>query len=91
MILAKTKTNTNTSYHMPAHILVTIKKDKHASQPFTFLIDKPGPAKKETKRERYTRKWNAKLGALRSLGAWYNDEYWEARVGDTKVYRVVFK
>lgn len=75
-----------------AHITVTITKGKNATQPYAYAIDKPGPAKKETKRERYTRKWNAKMGALRQLGAWWNDEgYWEARVGDTKVYRVVFK
>lgn len=75
-----------------AQITITINKSKHPSQPWTFTIDKPGPASKETKRERYTRKWNAKMGALRSLGAWWNDEgYWEARVGDVKVYSVVFK
>lgn len=75
-----------------ANITVTIKKDKHATQPFTYLIDKPGPAKKETKRERYTRKATAKRGALRSLGAEWNDEYnyWEANIGGGKWYEVRF-
>lgn len=77
---------------MAAKIIVTIVKGKHATQPFTYTIDKPGPASKETKRERYTRKATAKRGALRSLGAEYNDDgYWEANVGGGKWYKVEFK
>jgi hypothetical protein len=47
---------------------VTIDNSKHATQPWTFVIDRPGPAKKESKRERYATPWSAKRGARRMLG-----------------------
>lgn len=73
-----------------AHILVTITRSKHPTQPWTFSIDKPGPQGKETKRERYTRKATAKRGALRQLGAVkYGDGVWEAAIKG-KVYAVKF-
>jgi hypothetical protein len=49
-------------------ITVNIERSKHASQAWTFAIDRPGPAQKETKRERYATPWSAKRGARRMLG-----------------------
>lgn len=73
-----------------ASILVTITRSKHPTQPWTFTINKPGPQGKETKRERYTRKWNAKLGALRQLGAIrHGAGVWEATIKG-KVYAIRF-
>lgn len=51
-------------------VTVTLEKTKRKSQPWTFVIDKPGAKSKETKREYYARAWTAKRGALRMLGAW---------------------
>jgi len=74
-----------------ANITVTINRSKHP-QPYTYLIDKPGAAAKETKRIRYTRASSAKVGAIRSLGArWNDDGYCEAPAGPRgKWYRVEF-
>jgi hypothetical protein len=54
----------------PAPIVVTIKEGRHATQPWTFTVNRPGPQAKETKSERYARLFTAKRGALRMLGAW---------------------
>ena len=48
-------------------IYITLTKTRHKSQPWVFTIDRPGPQRKETKRERYATMWSAKRGALRSL------------------------
>jgi S-adenosylmethionine:tRNA-ribosyltransferase-isomerase (queuine synthetase) len=50
-------------------IYVTLKEGRHKTQPWTFTIDRPGPQKGETKRERYVSMWSAKRGACRVLGA----------------------
>jgi hypothetical protein len=49
-------------------IYVTLKQGGHKTQPWTFTIDRPGPQKGETKRERYVSMWSAKRGAYRVLG-----------------------
>lgn len=53
-----------------AQVLITIKKSRHKSQPYTYTIDKPGGAPLETAAERYATKRNAIKGALRRLGAY---------------------
>jgi hypothetical protein len=59
-------------------IYVTLKEGRHKAQPWTFTIDRPGPQKGETKRERYVSMWSAKRGACRKLGAvTYGDGEWE--------------
>lgn len=63
-----------TPKHMAKPIIITIKKGKHKTQPYTFDIDRTGPAKGETKKERYTTPFSAKRGALRMLGANFRDE-----------------
>lgn len=75
-----------------ATIKVTITKSKRKGTPYSYTIDKPGRAAKETKREWYTRRSTAKRGALRSLGAQWNDDgYWEAPAGSKGVwYRIEF-
>jgi hypothetical protein len=57
------------SKQTPKAVHVYLKKGKHKSQPWTFLIDLPGGAPMETKRTRYARKDSAQRGALRMLGA----------------------
>ena len=53
-----------------AAVIVTVKKtNRKGSQVYTYTIDKPGKAAKETKREYYTRAFTAWRGALRQLGA----------------------
>jgi len=49
-------------------IIVTLKEGRHKTQPWTFTIDRPGPQKGETKRERYVSMWSAWRGACRVLG-----------------------
>jgi hypothetical protein len=53
----------------PAPIVVTIKEGRHATQPWTFTVNRPGPQSKETKSERYARLFTAKRGALRMVNA----------------------
>ena len=53
----------------PAPIVVTIKEGRHATQPWTFTVNRPGPQNKETKSERYARLYTAKRGALRMVNA----------------------
>ena len=48
-------------------IIVTLKEGRHKTQPWTFTIDRPGPQKGETKRERYVSMWSAKRGAARVI------------------------
>ena len=55
--------------HVPVPIYVYLKKGRHKTQPWTFIIDEPGVGPVSTKRERYARKFTAKRGALRMLGA----------------------
>lgn len=51
-------------------ILVILKKTRHKSQPWTFIIDRPGKAPVNEVRERYTSRRAAHRGALRNLGLW---------------------
>lgn len=54
-----------------ARVIVEITRTKRkGAQRYTFAIDKPGAANKETKREYYTRGRTAWRGALRQLHAW---------------------
>ena len=53
----------------PAPIYVYLREGRHATQPWTFTIDRPGAPSKETKSERYARLFTAKRGALRMLKA----------------------
>ncbi len=53
----------------PKPVYVYLKKGRHKTQPWTFIIDEPGVGPVTTKRERYARKFTAKRGALRMLGA----------------------
>ena len=54
-----------------ATVVVTLKKGKHKTQPWTFSIDDVGGAPNATVAERYTDSKSAKRGALRALGIWY--------------------
>ena len=51
----------------PQPIVVTLKEGRHATQPWTFTINRPGPQAKETKSERYVSLFSAKRGAKRML------------------------
>jgi hypothetical protein len=51
-------------------VYVYLKETRHKTQPWTFIIDRPGPQNKETKAERYATAWSAKRGAIRKLGAY---------------------
>ncbi len=53
----------------PKPVVITITKTRRKTQPFTFSIDMPGNAAKQTKAEYYTRSTTAKTGALRQIGA----------------------
>jgi hypothetical protein len=53
----------------PKPVYVYLKKGRHRTQPWTFIIDEPGVGPVKTKRERYARKFTAKRGAQRMLGA----------------------
>ena len=57
----------------PAPIVVTIKEGRHATQPWTFTVNRPGPQNKETKSERYARLFTAKRGALRMVKGYRMD------------------
>ena len=50
-------------------VIVTIKKGKHATQPFTYVIDDPGPGPKLKVTARYAEERKAAKGALRKLKA----------------------
>ena len=50
-------------------VVVTITKTKHAKQPFTVTIDKPGKAEPYKLAQRYKNLFTAKRGALRNLNA----------------------
>ena len=52
-----------------APIVVTIKRGKHATQPFTVTIDPAGRAEPYKMRQRYADRKGAKRGALRQLKA----------------------
>jgi hypothetical protein len=73
-------------------IIVTLKETRHNTQPWTFTIDRPGPQKGETKRERYVSMWSAKRGACRVLGAWrpWNDKDWGVDERNGRVRPVKF-
>lgn len=60
------RTNINTMSKLKV-VTVTLEKTRRKSQPWTFVIDKPGAKAKETKREYYARKWTAMRGAMRQL------------------------
>jgi hypothetical protein len=65
-----------------ATVVVTLKKGKHKTQPWTFSIDDVGGAPNATVAERYTDSKSAKRGALRALGIWY---------GSVAIRHVVFR
>lgn len=78
-------------------IVVTLKRTRHKTQPWTFNIDRPGPQKGETKAERYATMWSAKRGACRVLGAklhfdeLIDDVDWGVKEPKTgRIRRVVF-
>lgn len=50
-------------------ITITVKKGRHAEQPYTYTIDQ-GIGPLMTPRERFTTRRNAKRSALRKLGVW---------------------
>jgi len=56
----------------PKPVIITITKTRRKTQPFTFSIDMPGNAAKQTKAEYYTRSTTARTGALRQLSAFQN-------------------
>jgi len=66
---------------MAKAIIVTIKKGKHKTQPFSFTIDKPGPASNETRKERYANPSNARRAARNILEAFWKDDQLVAVVG----------
>ncbi len=51
-------------------ITITLRRGRHATQPWSFSIDDPGPGPALTVRERYSTSKAAKRGALRKLGIW---------------------
>ncbi len=53
----------------PKPVIITVTKTRRKTQPFTFSIDMPGNAAKQTKAEYYTRSTTARTGALRQIGA----------------------
>jgi hypothetical protein len=65
-------------------IYVTLKEGRHKTQPWTFVIDSPGPQKGETKRERYVSMWSAKRGAKRVLQVIQSFEFGHYYVWDNK-------
>lgn len=52
-----------------APVVVTIKRGKHATQPFTVTIDPAGRAEPYRMSQRYAYRKGAKRGALRQLKA----------------------
>ena len=50
-------------------MIITIKKGKHATHPYTFKIDDPGPGPKLKVTARYAEERKAAKGALRKLKA----------------------
>lgn len=68
----------------PKSINVYLKEGRHATQPWTFVIDRPGAQNKETKSERYARLFTAKRGALRMVNA---EAFWKTPNG-TRFYAV---
>jgi hypothetical protein len=57
-------------------ITVTLKEGKHKTQPWTFVIDRPGAQSKETKQERYATMTTAKRGAARVLATGNLYRHW---------------
>lgn len=78
---------------MSKSIVVTIKKTKHAKQPYLVTIDRPGKGPNARIIERYSQSGTAKRGALRMLkayrGRFGTGEVWLAMVGK-KEYPVQF-
>ena len=64
----------------PKPVVITITKTRRKTQPFTFSIDMPGNAAKQTKAEYYTRSTTARTGALRQIGAIYIDHGWKVEI-----------
>ena len=55
-------------------VVVTIKKTRHKTQPYTFVVD-DGRGPDLTVRERYTRSNGAQRGAVRMLGGYTQRGY----------------
>lgn len=60
----------------PKPVIITVTKTRRKSQPFTFSIDLPGNAAKQTKNEYYTRSTTARTGALRQIDAFKEGGAW---------------
>lgn len=56
-------------------IYVYLRKSKHPTQPWTFVIDRPGAKDGETKQERYSTMRSAKRGAARVLASAYGNRW----------------
>lgn len=71
-----------------AAVIVTVKKtNRKGNQRYTFSIDKPGKASKETKREYYTRPYTAWRGALRQVGGIKTGQGYECVINN-RVYQI---
>ena len=57
-----------------AGVRATIKKTRHATQPWTVTIDLPGNGPNESFRARYTERKSAVRGVARKLGAVRGDK-----------------
>jgi len=90
---AKPSRKATKSKTMAKSIVVTIKKTKHAKQPYLVTIDRPGKGPNARITERYSQSGTAKRGALRMLKAYRGffalSEAWFAMVGK-KEYPVQF-
>ncbi len=73
----------------PKPVVITITKTRRKMQPFTFSIDMPGNAAKQTKAEYYTRSTTARTGALRQIGAIKTGPGWEVVIKG-RIHRVEF-
>ena len=90
---AKPSRKATKSKTMAKSIVVTIKKTKHAKQPYLVTIYRPGKGPNDRIIERYSQSGTAKRGALRMLkayrGSFGTGEVWLAMVGK-KEYPVTF-
>lgn len=74
-----------------AEIVITFKKGRHKTQPWTFIIDRPGKNPMVTARERYVTYTTARRGALRMVGVYdgfTTNEWWGRGIINGRSYRV---
>jgi hypothetical protein len=74
-------------------VRIIVKRGRHKTQPYSFVIDNPGKGPEESVQERYTERTKCIRGALRKIGAWKGTvkgpHYVTRRVrGTEKVYPV---